>query len=221
MVEIEMLCLANSRKDGERCVAGLRSDGTWLRPVSTPEGGALTRGQIMLDEVGRSVEPLDIVAVPVERSVPLPHQPENWLVADRPWRHLRTVEVADVRDRLEQGEYNESTIFGTCYPALNSLEVPEDGIRDSLALVRAEHPTFNLWERRGRRPERRARFEYAQIEYDLSVTFAHDLGRDEAGRQSDSNWWFTISLGDEFFVGGYFWHYKLIAGALRVPADHR
>ena len=115
MDEIEMLCLANSRKDSERCVAGLRSDGTWLRPVSTPQGGALKRGQMMLDEMGRSVEPLDIVAVPVEQPVPLRHQPENWLIADRPWRHLRTVEVADVRDRLEQDEYNESTIFATPY----------------------------------------------------------------------------------------------------------
>ena len=53
MDEIEMLCLANSRKEGDRCVAGLRSDGTWIRPVSTPQGGALTSTQLMLAEVGR------------------------------------------------------------------------------------------------------------------------------------------------------------------------
>ena len=220
MVEIEMLCPANSRKDYERCVAGLRGDGTWLRPVSTPQGGALTNGQIMLDEVGRPVEPLDIVAVPVERPVPLPHQPENWLIADRPWRHLRTVEVAEVRDRLEQAEYSESTLFGTPHDALNSLEVPEGGVRDSLALVGAEHPTFTLRDRWGRSPQVRADFEYAQVEYDLAITFEHELGRDEAGRKSASNWWFTISLGDELINSGYFWHYKLIAGALWISSDH-
>ena len=221
MDEIEMLCLANSRKDGERCVAGLRSDGTWLRPVSTSKGGALTFEQIVLDDVGRSVEPLDVVAVPVEGPVPLPHQPENWLIADRPWRHLRSVAVGDVRDRLEQAEYSESTLFGTPHDALNTLEVPEGGISDSLALVGVQHPTFYLRKRWGRSPQLRARFEYAQVDYDLSVTFAHDLGRDEPGRQSTSNWWFTVSLGEEYFNGSYFWHYKLVAGALRTPSDHR
>ena len=90
MDEIEMLCLANSRKPGGRCVAGLSSDGTWIRPVSTPESGALSHGQVMLGEEGRQVEPLDAVAVPVERPVPLPHQPENWLIVDHPWRRLGT-----------------------------------------------------------------------------------------------------------------------------------
>lgn len=221
MDEIEMLCLANSRKEGDRCVAGLRSDGTWLRPVSTPQGGALTNTQLMLAEVGRPVEPLDVVAVPVERPVPFSYQPENWLVAAHPWRYLRTVEVADVRELFELAEYSESALFGTPYGALNSLEIPEDGIEDSLALLRAEHPTFYLRERWGKSPQTRARFEYAGVEYDLSVTSDHDLGTDEAGRRSASNWWFTVSLGDEWFDQGCFWHYKLIAGALRIPPGHR
>ena len=226
MDEIEMLCLANSRKEGNRCVAGLRSDGTWLRPVSTPQGGALTNAQLMLAEVGRPVEPLDVVVVPVEKPAPFSYQPENWLIADRPWRHLRTVEVADVCELFELAEYGESALFGTPYGALNSLEIPEDGIEDSLALLKVEHPTFYLRERWGKDPQTRARFEYAGVEYagveyDLSVTFAHDLGTDEAGRQSASNWWFTVSLGDELFHHGSFWHHKLIAGALRIPPGHR
>ena len=221
MHEIEMLCLANSRKDGDRCVAGLHTDGTWLRPVSTPESGALRNRQIMLDGVGRTVEPLDVVAVPVERPAPLPHQPENWLIAEGPWRHLRTVEVADVRDLLERAEYGESTLFGTPDDALNSEHVPSDGISDSLALVRVERPIFLLNRRWGRSPQLRASFEFAHNRYDLVVTFEHALGKDEAGRQSDANWWFTVSLGEEFPIGGYFWHYKLIAGALRIPSVHR
>ena len=220
MDEIEMLCLANSWKPGGRCVAGLSSDGTWIRPVSTPESGALANAQLMLAELGRSVEPLDVVAVPLERPVPLASQPENWLIPDAPWRHLRSVEVADVWDLLEQSEYCESVLFGTHYDAVNSLEIPEDGIKDSLALVKVQHPTFYSRERWGRRPQVRARFEYAQVEYDLSVPFAHDLGSDEPGCRSASNWWFTVSLGEEYPNGNYLWHYKLIAGALRIPSDH-
>ena len=220
MDEIEMLCLANSRKDGNRCVAGLRTDGTWLRPVSTPESGALRYSQVMLDGVGRAVEPLDVVAVPVERPVPLPYQPENWLIADRPWRHVRTVEIADVRDLLEQAEYSESTLFGTPYDALNSEQIPSDGIRDSLALVRVKHPIFTLKSRWGRSPQVRASFRFAHDEYDLVVTFAHELGKDEAGRRSASNWWFTLSLGDEFPIGLNVLHYKLVAGALRIPSGN-
>ena len=220
MDEIEMLCLANSRKEGNRCVAGLRGDGTWLRPVSTPQGGALTNTQLMLAEVGRPVEPLDIVGVPVVGPAPFSYQPENWLIADRPWRHLRTVEVADVWELFELAEYSESALFGTPCAELNSLEVPEDGIEDSLALLRVEHPTFDLRQRWGKGAQTRARFEYARVEYDLSVTFAHDLGSDVAGRQSAANWWFTVSLGDALLHHGYFWHHKLIAGAFRIPAEH-
>ena len=217
MDEIEMLCLANSRKEGDRCVAGLRSDGTWIRPVSTPQGGALTNTQLMLAEVGRPVEPLDVVVVPVEGPVPFSYQPENWLIAERPWRHLRTVEVPDVWELFELAEYSEPALFGTPYDALNQLEIPEDGIEDSLALLRVQHPTFYYRERWGRDPQLRASFDYAGVEYDLSVTFEHELGKDEDSRQSTSNWWLTVSLGDEFFKDGCFWHYKLIAGALRIP----
>ena len=201
MDEIEMLCLANSWKDHGRCVAGLRRDGTWLRPVSTPDGGSLSNDQLMLDEVGRTVQPLDIVTVPLERPVPFSYQPENWLIAERPWRHLRTVEVADVRDLFELAEYSEPALFGNPCDALNLLEVPEYGIEDSLALLRVEYPTFELRERSGNGPQTRASFEYAGVEYDLSVTFEHELGTDEAGGPSTSNWWFTISLGDEILSG--------------------
>ncbi|MCY3924876.1 MAG: hypothetical protein OXG52_05115 [bacterium] len=173
----------------------------------------------MLGHEGRQVEPLDVVAVPVERPVPLPYQPENWLIADRPWRHLRTVGIGDSQDLLEQAEYNESTLFGTPHDALNSEGVPSDGISDSLALVRVERPILFRKSRWGRSPQIRARFEFSHNRYDLAVTFEHELDEDEAGRQSASNWWFTVSLGEEFEVGLDVLHYKLVAGALRIPAD--
>ena len=128
--------------------------------------------------------------------------------------------VADIRARLEQAEYRESTLFGTRYDMLNSTQIPSDGVTDSLALVRVEHPTFTLKDRWGKSPQERATFRFGRDVYDLVVTFSHELREDEVGRRSASDWWFTVSLGDEFPIGLNVLHYKLIAGALRIPSDN-
>jgi hypothetical protein len=39
---VEIVCLANSRKAGGRCIAGVRTDtGAWVRPVSSGREGTL------------------------------------------------------------------------------------------------------------------------------------------------------------------------------------
>lgn len=85
--------------------------------------------------------------------------------------------------------------------------------------MRVENPTFTLENRRGKLPRVRATFRFGHHGYDLVVTSRHELAEDESGRRSAWNWWFTVSLGDEFPTGINVMHYKLIAGALRIPRN--
>ena len=85
----EMLCLANSRKPGGRCVAGLLPDGSWIRPVTATGGGSLTSAMCRLDK-GRPVGALDVVRVGVTQPEPRLHQPENWIITDKRWKLVET-----------------------------------------------------------------------------------------------------------------------------------
>jgi hypothetical protein len=86
--QFEMICLANSRKHGGRCVAGLRVDGSgWIRPVGTlPDGTLYPPNYTFADDTVASV--LDIVQVGVHKQRPAPHQPENWLIDGTNWTLL-------------------------------------------------------------------------------------------------------------------------------------
>ena len=77
MPTFEILCLANSKKHGGRCVAGLRTDGGgWVRPVADTEDGALFPEHYMLPD-GSEPRIMDILRISPRECRPRPHQPEN------------------------------------------------------------------------------------------------------------------------------------------------
>ena len=64
-----IVCLANSRKHGERCIAGIdRETGRWVRPVSGLDDGRVPRARQLVD--GRDVQLLDLVRVPLAETGP-------------------------------------------------------------------------------------------------------------------------------------------------------
>ena len=217
MSEVEMLCLANSRKHGGRCVAGLTKDGSWIRPVTATEDGALAAHMCILD-VGRAVHPLDVVRLRVEQRAPRPHQPENCIVTDEPWKLLRERNLLEVEGFLDGVATGEPKLFGTTTNKVDWTHIQENGTPSSLALVKAAGPIFS-WSPFSP-AQRRARFEHCGFSYDLPITFDFELPRvGEAHHRSASNSYFTISLGEPFASRGHDC-FKLIAGALEVP-PHR
>jgi hypothetical protein len=76
----QILCLANSRRPGGRCVAGkeLAGDkiGHWVRPVNARNNDAITESDLQ-DKDGSSSDVLDIVSVPFIQAMPTGHQQEN------------------------------------------------------------------------------------------------------------------------------------------------
>lgn len=85
-----IVCLANSRKLSERCVAGKEivagSAIGWIRPVSSRPGGAISAGERRY-EGGGDPQVMDLVDVPLLFAEPDGPQTENWrLDTTRRWR---------------------------------------------------------------------------------------------------------------------------------------
>ena len=98
MVEKEIICLANSRKYKGKCVAGKDAKShLWVRPVSRTGKGELKPHQIRFDD-GNLPEILDIMRVPVEKSVPKSYQPENWQISSEKWVKIGTYPVNKLDD---------------------------------------------------------------------------------------------------------------------------
>lgn len=222
MPSLDLVCLANSRKMGGRCVAGLTPSGQWVRPVSADPEGTLYRHHYVLSS-GREASVLDVIRVPLGEHVPEPHQPENWRVENRQWDHLGVLSgdraLQFLGDHAEPGP----EIFGNRLDRVSWDHLVEHPAPASLELVEPRdlrwHITTSM---RGNR-QTRALFSLAGADYDLPITDplweAALRGLPEGlhpmtagGISEDQAVFLTISLGEPF-QGSCF---KLVA-AIIVP----
>ena len=219
---VDLICLANSYKWNNRCVAGLRVDGGgWIRPVSDKEHGELQYSQYRLPDHS---EPhmLDVIRVGLSRHQPLPHQPENWLTDDSGWKLLERPASADHARAVTAAVSREPLLFGNSgrsVPHAQFLGLPA---RESLTLVQPTdirwHTESNTYELRNMP---RVFFRLGDLSYDLPLTdpaYAGPLQRRDEGdyRSSDlgipedGTILLTISLGDP--LNGVC--YKLVAAVV-------
>ena len=106
-----IVCLANSRKYGGRCVAGkeLLPDGTaggWIRPVSNRENEEVSEGERCYAD-GDDPRVLDVIAVPLLSPRPKTYQQENWLL-----------------NPGVRWAKSGKACFGTTYPAMVDRDAP-------------------------------------------------------------------------------------------------
>ena len=175
MREIEMLCLANSWKSGGRCVAGVRlNDRSWIRPVSDTEDGSLSESACQLD-VGRAVQPLDVVRLRVRGPEPRRHQPENWIVTDDQWVLVGIKTVQEVGALLDSMTVEGPDLLGTSSGSVTWRQIQDSELRASLALVKPVESEFCWRPRPGKEPQPRAVFQLAGVRYDLPITFEFDF----------------------------------------------
>ncbi len=229
MAYVEMICLANSRKRGGRCVVGLRTDGQgWLRPVAPYEDGALYGQHYTLDD-GSQAQMLDVLMVDVVEPVPAPHQPENWLVGQETWklvsRPAGRKEAMMLASHVQRGPE-----LLRCETNKMPLEAFQGmSARSSAALVAPMHVDWEIKRGFEGRRQVRARFALGRVRYDLVVTDP-DLEQRLSHLQEGSyyipspdderiseRFLLTISLGEEF--NGF--HYKLVAGVAAIPRAWR
>ncbi|MGD1912466.1 MAG: hypothetical protein ACFB2X_16930 [Rivularia sp. (in: cyanobacteria)] len=134
----QIVCLANSWKHGERCIAGINRDTKkWIRPVCSlyPHNGKVPKDIRLIHR--REPALLDILDIPLEKDGPdYGFESENITIASGRWQRLGQVQPTDLLeychnfDRILHNSEKYVTV-----PFLKSLPFPE---RRSLELVYAK-----------------------------------------------------------------------------------
>ncbi|MGO9197465.1 MAG: dual OB domain-containing protein [Acidimicrobiales bacterium] len=163
-----LVCLANARRMGGRCVAGTDNEGEWIRPVHPLTGGELSTDQIRL-EGGRDPRLLDVISVPLLEPRPRPEQPENWAIADGPWRHEGHLDRADAEPLLDGLLWRSRGLFGDSLPYREYSVLKANPIDASLLLIEPENLSWEVQDREDGK-HFRALFVHEDESYDLPVT---------------------------------------------------
>jgi len=222
---VELLCLANSDKHGNRCIAGLDLDtGNWIRPVSDSDDGGLSPHQYLTRDC-HDPRPLETIEFTLIESDPEPHQPENWIIGDNSPRFCDD----NIDDRKAQfllnNIHSKPHLFGDKKSKIEYSNIKESQINSSLELIRPESPQFKI---RDRDNQPRATFELRGASYDLPITdpiwkdkiqsedvlSGMDLVHEPASAYTEANKrpLFTISLGSPYEGTCY----KLVAAIIPV-----
>ncbi len=228
MPEVEILCLANSRKFEARCIAGLLyGGGGWVRPIGTAEKGALTSMECAYSD-GNEPRVLDKVRLELTRPCSEIYQPENWLAVPSTWRCLASAEPVRL-SRLQRRLTTGPELLGNCLDRIEeSLFSQTNPATESLTLVAPEQVSWYIRKTSQNKHQLRGNFLLKGVLYDLAVTdpiwetrcaeTIQDLNTryttQELGYLLESNkkLLLTISLGASF-KGHY---YKLIAAVFSV-----
>ncbi len=235
MPPMEICCLANSRKHGGKCVAGINlATGQWVRPVAEAGDGRLSYLQTLLEHTGREPRVLDLIRIPLARTRPAKHQPENILIAPGRWQlahRPQTREEFHARYlTLHPYLAREPLLFGSVEDRVPASQFETVQAPYSLLLIQPESLTWQISQSpRGTR-QTRALFRYQQQSYALSVTDpiweaalqTLPLGtysRNTAGITLRHVVWFTVSLGEPMLETGHC--FKLVAAVIIWPPLRR
>lgn len=217
MLVKRIVCLANSRKMGDRCIAGreIRSSQVhdWIRPVSARPDGGVSLHEVTLDD-GTVPAALDIIDVPLQRHEPDSFQQENWLLEPNArWKRVKTTAWSNLRRLAEPiaplwiDEHHTATGVNDKIPM--SLAI---GLRSSLRLIRLDglhlrvHPNARV----------QARFEHAGTPYHLWVTDPIYEARYQSagpGSYEIGECYATVSLAEPFEGATY----KIVAAIMERP----
>ena len=215
-----IVCLANSRKRTERCVAGIEIEGhkrgPWIRPVSDRPDHELSKKERQFAN-GKEPRLLDIIDVPVLGPAPHGHQRENWLLDHRVrWTYVKSIDwenlalIADKTKSLWPNGYH------THYGTNDHVPLAEvESLDSSLQLIHVDGVQLSVF-KEYYRPQLRAQFSFAGSEYRLKVTepnfetayFARGDGEYDLGES-----YLTISLSEAFNDACY----KLAAAVIPKP----
>lgn len=233
MPTFEIICLANSKKRGGRCVAGLRTDGKgWLRPIGWNDEGILYKKDFTFAS-GEEIAPLNVARIGCAWAKSKPHHPEDWLITRQPWELAARSLSHQQRDWLLTQVETAPLLLGSPSDRIPYTAFLNAPATRSLALVAPDRET-TLWEiRRSNNGERRLRvtFTLAGTRYNLAIT---DLAWEQrllslpvgvhswqaVGLRPDETLLLTVSLSEPFQRDDDAERccYKLVAAVLALPA---
>ena len=217
-----VVCLANSRKGGDRCIAGREwvdeTAGAWVRPIGDQENQAVSDLERQY-RGGREPRVLDIIDIPLLEPVPSRHQRENWTISpDRRWRRVGKLTHDYLDDLLDS--IAPLWIDGFSSGSGLNNRVPENvagQLEDSLRLIRVSDLQVEVRDYFGRRVQ--GQFSFHGSSYLLRVT--DPICEDDYVQRPEGNYdvgeaYLTISLGESYNDG---YCYKLIAAVIRPPVS--
>jgi len=218
-----IVCLANSYKPPSgRCVAGKQINkkgdcGGWIRPVSTRPTAEVSFTEYRYEN-GQSPQLLDIIDVPLLKSVPHGHQTENHIIdAKQLWVKKGVVAWEDLehfRDRPESIWINSDHTGQGHYDCMSQAEAAT--LDHSLLLIKKTNFTVevgtNLFN--GKRIYR-GKFNYKGVYHNFSIT--DPLVRDRFGSKQEGDYalkdvYLCLSLTEPFEKDGRC--HKLVAAII-------
>jgi hypothetical protein len=215
--EIELLCLANSRREGGRCIAGIDlKSGKWVR-LAKSDGSPFTLDELSYGD-GNSPAVLDKIKVRVLKSKASYYHPENWVVDNQfRWEKIDRISINELPRYSDE---SATFLFRDKSDRLNAKDITINPLSQSLMLVRKESLIFQKWWTMGRRrPQIRAKFTYGRHEYSLAVTddkweriFQSPAGPywDMGDHPFKGTFYLVIGIGEDF--SGY--HYKPVVAVI-------
>jgi hypothetical protein len=205
-----LVCLANSRKLGGRCIAGMelirqRPVG-WIRPVSTREHEEVSERECQYED-GSGPQLLDIIDVHLLEAQPKDYQQENWLL-DRYeyWVKVSRLALDDLPGLTDPvaplwiNGHSTSKGLNDIIP----LSLTSD-LNSSLRFIFAENLTLSVFKtgEASDRPRRRVqgKFQYNGTPYGFWVTdpvYEREYLTKQDGNYDIGERFLTISLGEPY-----------------------
>ena len=222
-----IVCLANSYKHDNRCVAGISLvTRKWVRLIGRKVPCCLTRSEARYEN-GKDVCLLDVFEVEIDADCGSNHHPEDVLIAGTPWRWVRRFDEPSDVELLRSIVTKEPTVLQGYCDRIDTHRFASAAARVSLSLLGPEDLWWWIREESGKR-RYRANFRLGhegRIRYDLPVTDPAWLDQLNlmptgihphsilCGNQATQTF-LTASLSEAY--EGF--HYKLIAGVINLRA---
>lgn len=217
-----IVCLANSRKQSGRCIAGKEwatgYAGAWVRPVSGRPGEEVSEYERQYPD-GGDPRVLDIVDVALLEPRPKTYQQENWLLdPEAYWTKVGRLAWSELATLADPAEPLWRNGFQTFHGINDRVPLNEaQTLQDSLRLLRVQGGTLSVFSPGAAfgNPKRRvlARFRHAGDTYCLRVTdpvFERAFLAKPDGQYPLGDCYLTVSLGEPY--DGFC--YKLVAAII-------
>ncbi len=213
---IKIICLANSKKFSERCVAGIEVDETsdgysiilsgskpkWLRPVSKSEHGEFPA------RIAQNISLLDVIEFDLVAPCPSGYQAENVHFSKDSVKTVTSIKLSS--SNLDKLTCDYNSLFGNRGKAVHEDVI--DTLDHSLILIKVNrYNTFIKPENN----QLRMNFLYNSVEYDLPITdikFETQFRNNDRILEGVQHLYLTISLA----IVHNNWHSKLIAGVIYI-----
>jgi len=216
-MKIQLLVLANSKKSGGRCLAGIDTQTLqWVRPITDSLHCEVPTINTLNRETDKQLRPLDLIELEITEYHPLKYQRENWLCKPESIASQGSASIESFYSRLIP-EIESKTWFLTDLDVKIDPDVYKRYKTDAPSLALIEVAKAKLFH--NRHGSRRISFQHGKTNWDLPFTDDFHEGVDaDLGRSL-----LCLSIGEEWKPSWEpstkTWHYKLVAGLISLPAE--